>query len=160
MIIISELLMKGKKTDSAFVAKFISECAQEGRDTPDKIVTFAKQMIADIDEEIRAIEAKKIMRSKLLDVVVIFEKPVKDKTEDAKMLSFFKLENQTTCKFICDMVKLKPLSTSDQKLDPDARFAIKQLLECKILNRDTITDHIVMGQRFDEYMKFVLREDK
>ena len=154
--------MKGKKTDPAFVAKFISECAQEGRDTPEKIVSRAKQMIAGIDEEIRAIEAKKLLRSKLLDVIVTFEKPTKDKTEDARLLSFFTLEYPEVCRYLCEVIKKQPIPADARKYsttnDPKNIFAVKQLLECKIIARSG--DELVCGERFDEYMKFVLREDK
>lgn len=153
--------MKGKKTDPAFVAKFISECAQEGRDTPNKIVDRARQMIAGIDEEIRAIESKKLLRSKLLDVIVTFEKPNKDKTEDAKLLSFFKVENPEICRKICK--HLLTISSDTTYMitgikDPEVLFGIKQLIEAKVIAR--VDYHLVRGERFDEYMKFVLREDK
>jgi hypothetical protein len=42
--------------------------------------------------------------------------------------------------------------------DPTMRFSIKQLLECKILSR--AGNQVSRGDRFDEYMTFVLREDK
>jgi hypothetical protein len=150
--------MKGKKSDPVFVAEFIRASVDLGIVTPDDIVSRAQKLIVKIDEEIRAVEDSKKTRAKLLDVISAFENHRKDKMGEMKLLSFFSLEDQPTCKFICDMVKLKPLSLEEQRLDPDALFAIKQLLEAKILLR--AGDTIDRGERFDEYMTFVLREDK
>jgi uncharacterized protein YaaN involved in tellurite resistance len=150
--------MKGKKSDPEFVAEFIKESVELGLISSDDIVSRARKHIDAIDEMIRAVEESKKTRAKLLDVISTFESHKKDKLEEVRLLSFFSLEDQPTCKFICDMVKLKPLSAEEQQLDPDARFAIKQLLEAKILLR--VKDSIERGERFDEYMTFVLREDK
>jgi hypothetical protein len=163
MTITSEEMMKGKKTDPAFVARFISECAQEGVDTPDEIVNRAKRLIEDIDIEIKAIETKKLLRSKLLDVIVTFEKPSKDKTEDSRLLSFFKLRDPERCREVCDLIKMHesiPVLSWAAFADGAAQFnfCIKQLLEAKIITR--AKDQLIRGERFDEYMKFVLREDK
>lgn len=155
--------MRGKKTDPIFISDFMRESIQEGFQTPDQIVQRAKNIIASIDDEIKAIEAKKITRSKLLDVIATFEKPAKDKTDDAKMLPFFKLSYPLSCKYICELVKKAPV-TIGEKLqlmgsgdpDPHMKFSVKQLLECGILTR--IGNEITRGEMFDEYMKFVLRE--
>jgi Fic family protein len=101
--------MRGKKSDQTFVAEFISECVQHGIETPDEIIQDAKKKIEQIDQEIRAIDAKKILRSKLIDVILTFEKQVKTTSEDAALLPFFKLEYPGMCKFICDIVKKKPI---------------------------------------------------
>jgi hypothetical protein len=150
--------IKGKKSDPEFVAAFIKSSVEAGHVTPDDIMSFAQQKINMIDDQIKAAEESKKTRAKLLDVISTFENHKKDKSEEVKLLSFFSLEDQRTCKFICDMVKLKPLSPEEQKLDPDACFAIKQLLEAQVLSR--INGNIKRGDRFDEYMNFVLREDK
>jgi tRNA U34 5-carboxymethylaminomethyl modifying enzyme MnmG/GidA len=98
-------MMKGKKSDPGFISFFISECVQAGLETPAEIVARAKKQIADIDEEIKAVETAKITRSKLLDVISSFEKPVKDKAEEAKLLAFFDLKYHDICKSICETVK-------------------------------------------------------
>lgn len=153
--------MRGKKSDPIFVSEFIAEAIRRGIETPDEIVQDAKKKIAQIDEEIKTIESKKILRSKLLDVVVAFEKQSKDKTEDAKLLPLFGLEYPNMCKFICTVVengpievnsRNQPLGTGDP--DPTMRFSIKQLLERQILSRTE--NKVVKGPRFDDYMKFVL----
>jgi hypothetical protein len=157
--------MRGKKSDQAFVAEFISECVQRGIETPDEIIRDAKNKIEQIDQEIKAIDAKKVLRSKLLDVILTFEKQIKSTSEDAKFLSFFKLEYPIMCKFVCDIVKKGPIEVGERLMplgagesDPTMRFSIKQLLECKVLSR--IENQIDRGERFDEYMTFVLHEAK
>lgn len=156
--------MRGKKTDPAFISQFIQESVQLGFETPDQIVQRAKDSINQIDEEIRATEIKKLTRSKLLDVISSFEKPTKDKVEEAKLLSLFGLEYPRMCKFICEIVtkgpiqvseKLQPLGSGDP--DPTMKFSIKQMLERKILVRTGNT--ITQGERFDEYLKFVMGQD-
>lgn len=157
--------MRGKKSDRAFVAEFISESIQHGIETPAEIIRDAKKKIEQIDQEIKAIEAKKILRSKLLDVILTFEKQTKSTSEDAKLLSFFKLEYPLMCKFVCDIVKKGPIEVGEKLMplgagesDPTMKFSIKQLLECKVLSRTG--NQISRGDRFDEYMTFVLHEAK
>lgn len=153
--------MRGKKSDSAFVAQFISESVQEGMETPDQIVQRAKEQIAEIDEEIKAIEAKKIRRSKLLDVILNFEKIAKDKTEEARLLPFFSLEYPEKCKEICIVMreaKTLPIDWATHGTgDATKVFCFKQMLERRIIERKG--DLLVPGERFSEYWKFVLRED-
>lgn len=156
--------MRGKKSDPEFISQFIQESVREGCETPEQIVKRAKSRIEQIDEEIRAMEAKKIVRSKLLDVINSFEKPVRDKTEEAKLLPFFKFEYPNTCKFLCGIVKDSPLDVNKLSLqplgsgdsDPQMRFSIKQLLECKVFAR--VDNQIVCGELFDEYMKLLHEE--
>jgi len=157
--------MRGKKSDQAFVAEFIAEAVQHGIETPEEIIRDAKKKIEQIDQEIKAIEAKKILRSKLLDVILTFEKQVKNTSGDASLLPFFKLEYPGMCKFICEIVRKKPIDIGENfqalgsgENDPTMRFSIKQLLECKVLNR--VDNQVSRGERFDEYMTFVLREGK
>lgn len=157
--------MRGKKSDQVFVAEFIQRCAVSGIETPNAIVEYAKLLIKGIDDDIREIEKKKITRSKLLDVILTFEKQTKSTSEDAKFLSFFKLEYPLMCKFVCDVVKKGPIEVGEKlqalgsgENDPTMRFSIKQLLECKVLTR--VGNQVSRGERFDEYMTFVLHEAK
>lgn len=156
--------MRGKKADPVFISQFIQESVQLGVFTPDQIVLRAKNMIDQIDEEIKAMEAKKLIRSKLLDVISSFEKQAKDKTEDAKVLPLFGLEYPHMCKFLCEIVKerpieigekLQPLGTGDP--DPTMKFSIKQLLERKVFAR--VGKTITRGEKFDEYLQFVMGQD-
>jgi len=150
--------MRGKKSDPGFVSFFIQESVTAGATTPSEIVERAKKIVTRIDDEIKAIEHSKVLRSKLLDVISMFEKPEKDHSAEAKLLDFFRLSDPRTCKLICDMIKVKPIDKSGNNLDPDMRFSIKQLLECRVLTRTD--EQITKGDRFDEYMTFVLRENK
>lgn len=149
--------MKGKKSDPEFISNFIKQCVEIGINTPLEIVNNARFQIAAIEEDIKNIEKKKITRSKLLDVVNMFDKTPKTKLEDSKLLSFFKLEYPGICKMICDSVKTKPILVNDEKMDINTKYSIKQLLEYKILSR--VGDYIVQGLRFEEYVKFVIREE-
>lgn len=156
--------MKGKRTDPIFISQFIQESVQKGAETPDQIMDRAKNIIGLIDEEIRGMEAKKITRSKLLDVISSFEKSVKDKTEDAKMLGFFKIRDPMRCKEICELVKnfeylpmtSWPFSSNDDTTQYN--FCIKQLLEARIIIRANY--QLLRGERFGEYMTFILHEDQ
>ena len=148
--------MKGKKADPQFIAEFIAKCVELGYETTADILLHAQNTIKEIDEEIKTIETKKVIRSKLLDVVNAFDNKVKDKSEDEKMLSFYKLDNKTICKYICERVRKHPVQFSRQELDPDTCFAIKQLIECKILIRDINAD-IARGEKYNEYMQFLAK---
>lgn len=155
-------LMKGKKSDPFFISQFIQESVQAGAETPEQIINRAKKIVNQIDVDIKNIEIEKIKRSKLLDVIASFEKPIKDKTEDAKTLDFFKLRDPGRCKEICDLLKehlsLPILSWTSFGSDiVQYNFCIKQLLEADIIAR--IDDKLICGERFNEYIKFVLRED-
>lgn len=151
--------MRGKKSDSEFVAQFITESIRQGIETPEQIVQRAKDQIAKIDEEIKAIEAKKIRRSKLLDVILNFEKIAKDKTEEARLLPFFTLEYPEKCKEICIIMKdakSLPIDWATHGTgDAATVYCFKQMLERRLIERKGNT--LVPGERFEEYMKFVLR---
>ena len=150
--------MRGKKADPVFISQFIQESVQSGMETPDQIVQRAKDMINQIDEEIRAVEIKKATRSKLIDVIASFEKQTKDRSQEAKLLPLFDLEYPETCKYLCEIIEKQPIP-ADPKLystvnDPKNIFAVKQLLERKVIAREG--NQLIRGERFDDYMKFVL----
>lgn len=151
--------MRGKKIDSEFVSAFISKCLQQGIITTPAIIEAAKLDIQDIDDKIIEAEKLKSVRSKLLDVILTLDKP-EPKTEEAKLLSFFQLQLPSVCKFLCDMVKLQPISITiinSDELDEDAKFCFKQLIEQKIMARTG--NFVVQGEKFSDYMEFVLREE-
>jgi hypothetical protein len=148
--------MRGKKSNPEFISQFIQIAVRAGHETPEAIVKFAKEQIEKIDDEIRAAESKKITRSSLLDVVASFEAPNKDKTEEAKLLPFFEISHQDRCKVICDMLKKVNSLPVHSEVGTEHNFCIKQLIGANIINRTG--DILVQGERFDEYMKFVLRE--
>jgi hypothetical protein len=153
--------MKGKKTDPIFVASFIAESVLSGAETPEQIVVRAKQMIIEIDDRIKAVEASKKIRTKLLDVIASFEAVKKDRAEDAKLLPFFELKYPQRCKELCDLIKemnslpvLSWAAFGDKAAEHN--FCIKQLIEFDIFVK--IGDQLSQGERFDEYMKFILQE--
>jgi len=154
--------MKGKKVDSQFVSEFISDCVMLGYDTPEKIANHAQNTIKDIDEEIKRLESKKMLRSKLLDVIATFEKPVKpNKSEEARALSFFKIQHPQICNVICNAIKhgvitAEDVIKQDNYSSADVLFCIKQLLEYKVIFRSG--SHLLRGELFEEYLKFVLKE--
>ncbi len=149
--------MRGKKTDPVFISQFIQESVRDGVTTTDEIIKRAKTRIEQIDAEIKSIEGLKIMRSKLLDVISSFEKPVsKDKTEEAKLLPFFNLQYPEKCKEICDVLRNGAESISLKIENATTVFCFKQLLEHKILARKDYS--LIPGERFNEYITFVLRE--
>lgn len=155
--------MKGKKVDTEFVSNFITQSIRDGFDSPDQIVSHAKVILNQIDEELKKIEEKRAMRSKLLDVISSFEKPVKTQNvEQVRILSFFQIENPHICKDICQITKSKVM-TLDQLnrlchsySKDDIVFCVKQLLEHKVLSKSG--EQLLRGDAFEDYLKFVLRE--
>jgi hypothetical protein len=150
--------VRGKKSDPVFVSQFISDCVKQGLTTPKEIVQAAKNEIEDIDNQIKEVEKLKVIRSKLLDVLNNFDQPKAKVVEDI-LLPLFNLQHPGLCKYLCDMVKEGDISmkTVDDG-DADVKFCFKQLLEHKILAR--IDDRIIRGDRFGEYMRFILCEVK
>jgi hypothetical protein len=155
--------MKGKKVDAEFVSNFITESIHSGCESQDQIVNRAKILLGEIDEELKKIEEKRAIRSKLLDVIASFEKPVKaTKTEQVRILTFFQIQNPHICKDICQIVKNK-IMTLDQLnrlchtySKDDIVFCVKQLLEHKVLSKNG--EQLLRGDAFEDYLKFVLRE--
>lgn len=152
--------MKGKKVDTDFLSEFIAKAVQRGLQTPEEIGTYAQSIISEIDDEIKEVEKRKIVRAKLLDVVLTFNAPKQNKSEEAKILSFFKIQNVDICQAICLKIKVS-VTTIDELskmnyLVPDILFCVKQLLEHKILSKSG--SHLLRGDMFDEYLKFVLKE--
>lgn len=152
--------MRGRKTDSLFISDFIAGCVQSGHDTADAIVQQAKQSINSIDDEIQKVEKLKVTRAKLLDVVATFEKASKpSKSEEARILSFFKIQHPQICKYICDSLKggvVAIESLGNKYPHQDMMYCVKQLIEYKVIAKSGA--HLLRGEAFGEYMKFVLQE--
>jgi hypothetical protein len=149
--------MRGKKSNPEFVSEFITKCIGLGITSPEAIVKMAKHDIEDIDRKIREVQSLKITRSNLLDVITTFDEP-ETKVEEAKLLPFFTLKYPAICKYLCDLLREEDghIITDNLSANPDYIFCIKQMLECKIVSR--YDQYIQRGERFDEYIKFVLRE--
>ncbi len=151
--------MRGKKADSEFLSEFISKCIRSGMETPAEIASHARDLIQEIDEEIKRVEKRKVIRSKLLDVVSAFDKPTKShKADEIRALAFFKIQKPVVCKYICDTLKKSPAGVEGFTNHPveDIMFGLKQLLEAKVISRSS--NVFLRGEMFDEYLKFVLRE--
>lgn len=152
--------MKGKRSDPEFISDFISNCIKNGIETPENIINIAKKKISEIDDEIKRVEQQKIIRSKLLDVVSSFEKPIKSThINEIKALEFFKIQNSQICYYICTNLKrgvqtIESLSGKYQ--EGDLIFCIKQLLEHKVICKSGA--HILRGEMFDEYVKYIFKE--
>ena len=151
--------MRGKKTDPEFVSKFITDCVREGIETPEAIVIKAKSMIAEIDEAIKEIEEDKKFRSKLLNVVASFDYSKRDKSGDAKLLPFFELKYPKECRILCELLQFETDKLPAMNMATfghhtmERNFSIKQLTEAKVIDR--VSDQLVRGERFDEYLAFI-----
>jgi uncharacterized protein YktA (UPF0223 family) len=152
--------MRGKKVDSQFLTDFISSCIMKGNTTPDEMALAAQREIDFINSEIRKVEDLKLRRSKLLDVVVTFKEPVKANKEEARILTFFQIQNPHICKFLIDLIKINPLNR-EELICPffsshDVNFCVKQLLEHRVIAK--VGETLLRGENFDEYLRFVLQE--
>lgn len=151
--------MRGKKANPEFISSFIAKCVAQGMVTSEQMLEAARAEIQAIDDKIKEVELLKANRSKLLDVIHNFSK-VEDKEEEAKLLPFFKLQYSDTCKKICDLIKEMPFELdpdySGMTEDPVFAYCIKQLIEAGIATR--VDSRLVRGEKFNDYLKFVLRE--
>lgn len=152
--------MRGKKSDSEFVSSFITECVLLGKNESEQIIQEAKNRISDIDSKIIEIEKLKITRSKLIDVISVFDKSKSSNKEEIKILSLFKIENHHICKYICDQIKSGNSSydkiVKSKYNNQDVLFSVKQLIENKIIVRDN--NNLISAERYKEYLNFVLLE--
>lgn len=149
--------MKGKKIDTEFISLFITKSAEQGINTPALIADKAKKMLLKIDRQIKRAEDKKAIRSKLIDVINLFDNNIKNNTDtDAKIISFFEIKNPNICKDICNRLKIKQLNVKDLDRGTDILFTIKQLIKYNIIIRN---DNLISkGVRFDEYIAFCDRK--
>jgi len=153
--------MKGKRTDTEFVSNFISECVSKGANTPDLILKSAKEILANIDEEIRKAEESKKYRSKILDVIASFEETKKtSKIEEVRALSYFNMEHPQICYHICLSLKKGPLMKEDfgdKYPSSNLVYCIKQLLEHKVISKTG--KYFLRGDNFADYLQTVYKED-
>lgn len=152
--------MRGKRIDSEFLSNFITECISIDKNSPEEIVAEAKLKISNIDNQIKEVEELRSIRSKLLSVIETFDKTKPNKTEEIKILAFFKIHNQKLCHFICHQIKNKNIIINDLCKNiyskQDILFGIKQLLEQNIIVKSD--NFLLKGSMFDSYMKFVLKD--
>lgn len=134
--------MRGKKADQDFIAKFISECAINGKNTPNQILTEAELQISKIDEEILKVEKLKKIRSKLYDVVFLF----KEKESNNNLNINF---NIVLAKEIFSKIEKGNYNLPKIIKDEELCLLIKQLVELKIINRNGT--ELVKGEKFKEF---------
>ena len=153
--------MRGRKIDSEFLSQFITDCISDNKTSTDDIINCAKIQIDSIDKKIKEVESLRLKRSKLLDVVLTFEKTDNSrKIHESKVLSFFKIHNTHVCKFICDdmkesAIRLESLYNRGYSVQ-DIVFCVKQLIEHKVISK--VGDYLLRGELFQEYLKFVLQD--
>jgi hypothetical protein len=152
--------MRGRKVDTEFLTNFITACVEAGKFSSEDILKEAQNKIEKIDTQIKEVEKLKAIRSKLLDVVLTFDKTPKEiQSEDSKILTFFKIQHPHICKFICDSVKdsaakIESLYNNTHN-KTDILFCIKQLVEHKVISK--VGEVLLRGELYSEYIKFVLR---
>jgi hypothetical protein len=152
--------MRGKKADPEFLSSFITKCIGLNKTSQEEIVQTAKQKISVIDQKIIEVEKMKLLRSKLLDVVSVFETTTTSHKEEAKILSFFRIQHPKICKYICGFLKKETVKVdglcATEFSKSDILFCIKQLQEHKVIAK--VGEHLIRGDKFDDYIKFVLCE--
>jgi len=153
--------MRGKKIDSEFLCNFIIECTTKNITSTDAILNQARQQISEIDLKIKEVEELKHLRSKLLDIVVSFDKTIKNKTNEAKIIKCFDIKNQNICRFICKSIKdegLDILELKKSKYDwQEILFNLKLLFINDVLYKSE--NLIYKNNSFEDYMRIVLKED-
>jgi hypothetical protein len=152
--------MRGKKADPEFLSSFITKCIGLNKTSQEEIVKTARQELSIIDQKIIEVEKMKLLRSKLLDVISVFETTTISHKEDAKILSFFRIQHPIICKYICGFLKKETIKVGSlctiEFSKSDILFCIKQLQEHKIIAK--VGEYLIRGDKFDDYMKFVLCE--
>lgn len=152
--------MRGKKSDPEFLSTFIVKCIGLNKTSQEEIVQTAQQEINIINEKIIEVEKMKILRSKLLDVIGVFEKDNTSHKEEAKILSFFRMQHPKICKYICDLLRKNTIKVDclyiTEFSKSDLIFCIKQLQEHKVIAKTG--EYLVRGDKFDDYIKFILCE--
>ncbi|CAB4197021.1 hypothetical protein UFOVP1290_541 [uncultured Caudovirales phage] len=152
--------MRGKKIDSEFLSEYITKCIMSGKHSQEEIISEAKKEIDNIDYKIKEVEKLRIVRSKLLDVVCTFDKSKPSHMNDRKILKFFNIKKNVTCKYICDLIKRESIIDCDKLNDDhhsklDISYCIKQLVEYNILCKSD--KYIFAGIVFNEYFEFLSR---
>lgn len=149
--------MKGKKIDTQFLSQFIAQCIDNDLVNQEDIVRKARLEISGIDDQIKKVEKLKIVRSKLLDVISVFDKQKTSHKEEIKILSFFQMQNPDVCQNICHQLQDENLKIEDLYLGQypvaDIIFCVKQLIEHKIIAK--VGNVLVKSDLFSEYIKNV-----
>lgn len=140
--------MKGKKSDTAFIAEFVGECAKQGIFSPNEISEKAKSEIESIDNNIRKISDLKNKRSKLLDVLDSFKTPAKNMEIERLHLSFFQIKNLHLAKQLCSN-----LDFIIDSLPKDSIFIVKQMILLKIFKLEK--NRFSAGPCYNDFINFL-----
>lgn len=148
--------MKGKKVDNHFVSNFISDCCSTGKLTTDEIVASAKSQIDEIDRKIIEVENLKKQRSKLLDVVIVFDRNHRSGSQiDEVLIKFHRVKDKKIAQRICaeifrysSVVEIKEAFPRVEEI-----FCMKQLLEFEVLQRNE--DTIIAGKNYPAFKNFL-----
>jgi hypothetical protein len=97
--------MKGKKVDNVFVSNFISESCANGKFTTNEIAGSALEKIRDIDIKLIEIDNLKKLRSKLCDVLIVFDRNDKACAQlDEALINFYCVKDKRLSQIICDNI--------------------------------------------------------
>lgn len=148
--------MKGKKVDNDFVSTFISESCAVGKTTTNEVVASALEQIKNIDQKIAEVEHLKKIRSKLLDVVIIFDRNHRVGPQiDQVLINFHRVKDKKIAKMICEkifnyseMSEIKKAFSADEEI-----YCLKQLLEFNILQK--YEEKIKAGENFSAFKLFL-----
>ena len=157
-----EIHLKGKRIDSEFVSSFIEKCIGNNLLSTEEMLNFARNELLNIDSKIKEVENLKKIRPKILDVICTLQSDKKlNKSEDYKVLLLFNIKDKNICRFICKSIKEKPIDIngllSEKYNVGDINFAIKQLIELKVLYKSG--NYLLRGDMFDSYVANVMCED-
>lgn len=141
--------MRGKSIDTEFVAEFIQQCALNNKIAPEEICETALLKIEEIDKQLK-------MRLKLVDVLSFFNYKKKAPPIEPEPVSFDAINKQASleiigivmnnvCINITDLVSR--FSAYGDGAKKDLIFTMKQMLEARILHRDS-SGKLVLGPNY------------
>lgn len=148
--------MKGKKVDNLFVSDFISNCCETGRVTVDQIAESAKAQMDEIDQKIAEVEDLKKYRSKLLDVLIVFDRNHRHGPQiDQVLVNFHRVKDKRMARTLCEKIFSYSNVHEIKKAFPSTEeiHCVKQLLEFNILQR--IEETIKAGENFPAFKNFL-----
>lgn len=160
--------MKGKKTDTNFVANFVVSCVQKGKGTTEEICQEARNQIQLIDDKIKEINNLKLQRAKLQDVLSSFDDLKKDNLKDKLILKFYDVRYKPIAMSIMEylMSNVKKIDISIlMSLVQNSTFSketvfytVKELLELQILKKNN--EEICPGSNFNIFYEFLMNHFK
>ena len=143
--------MKGKKIDKEFVSKYLENSINYGFSSINEILEITKARLETIDFHLSNIENIKKQRSKLVDVLSMFDKASKKNNNTKADLDFFNIRNLNHCLKICSNIdSINNVDLSDIRIV----FTIKELISLNILAYDE-NNILVKDVNFEKFMIFL-----